>query len=665
MQDREYDLQETRWKNKNLIKTNPHQTKHFNNNIVEPSNLKTFPLESMSVIKSTRDKGILPNFSRSEDNIPVIEGYTQLSLSDVGSKMSGYMSYIAPIKGMFSISSPFQFIHDLEMLFASEISKIFTDNANFTDRGIIYDQINSFVVISTSFFIVYNWYFVQFYKDGLYRINTPEVSIDAVLKVSTIAGFLVKWNIYPVSLLNYVLLDSIPKHMSDIFSKKMSMILLFTFIVLFIQIFGASLYNSFVNALQFRLDPISGVYVIIMFICGLLNAINPTTNGGFSQLAESATQFVIGMNPMMMIIYYTYIIVLFILRFLWSSLTVCISSITVSMYLISMSFFSMMFLSSDTIGGTIKSIGWYIDRNNEDLRYIPSCDDGIVSKIFNFIDVNSRKFLSYIYKFMFELMIIISLIYGIISYRGISDADLRFGMMATNVTLVILCIIIIVTRMFSIMEHMEDEQKILERILKTANLMNDTILEDGEIKYTNKRDDFSEFYSKKPECDPCKTSKDTKTIFQMISSFFIPKERPPITKLIIGDIITEVTKKLTELNNNGLLRSLSKVSMSNDIINGSAKIDSIINGVNGINKVTKDMVTESVGNITGINKLPNKDNIIEATKKFTELNGNKLFENFSKVSGLNNITNGANTLNNIVDNTNSNLNNVVDIIKRP
>lgn len=335
----------------------------------------------------------------SKENI-IHEGYTPMSLGDVNSTISEYTKYFYS-SSKIALFSPFQFIHDLEMKFASEIASLFVEHSTYNDRTIIYNQINSFVIISTSFFIVYNWYFVQFYKDGLHRIKTPEISIASVFNISWITGFLFKWNVVPVSILNNVLIDTVPKYMSDMLSKKMTMIVLFITIVIAVQTFGEMIYSSFVSALHFKIDHIGGIYIGIMAIYGIIDVINPATDGLLEDVVEAGKSYLLRANPILGIAYYTYMLISYIIRLIWSTLTVFVSSLTVTMYLMFMSLFSMAFLSSETVNvfHTIRMINYYIETDingKNDSTNIPACGDSIFSKILIFLNTKSKRALFYV-----------------------------------------------------------------------------------------------------------------------------------------------------------------------------------------------------------------------------------------------------------------------------
>ncbi len=155
-------------------------------------------------------------------------------------------------------------------------------------------------------------------------------------------------------------------------------------------------------------------------------------------------------------------------------------------------------------------INWYIERNEDMNPYVPACGEGIFAKVYNFIDVKLRKTMFYTYKFMFEIMIILSLLYGIFSYSKIADSDLKTGLMGLNVVLIIVCISVIITRVFTVFDMMDEEVLMQMRILKTAEDIKAGIPEGGEFT-VNQIDNFDEFVEAH-KCDPCKIPPRGRTI---------------------------------------------------------------------------------------------------------------------------------------------------------
>jgi hypothetical protein len=559
------DCSRTIW---NKLPQNPNNINgaRTHNKSFDPVNMQTFPLEYIQ--RETNTSSVdSQNFSDptegwdKDDNNVVQEGYTPVKLRDITDSASidnlglSEVAKYLPIKFIVSLFSPFKFVHDLEMALATEISNLFTVGANLQDRAIIYDQLNHMTVIVVSFFVVYNWYFVQFYKHNTLRIKTPEISISALNSTSWIAGALFKYNIVPVSILDTIMLDYIPSGMTEAFNKKITMMAMFKIAMLTLGVLGPIVYNSLINSTKLKIDGVSFVYIAIMtvyaaylnIVSGIEDADNKTIEAQIREKAAEAVA-VSKINPLLYISHCSITLILFLLRVGWSALTVSVCSITVSLYLTFVSLFSMIFLSKETVNffRTMTDINYSIEREDiEENTCIPICGGGIISTIHNFVCTKTKNFVLYNYKFMVEIAVIISLLSGIYNYSSISNSDLKMGMSAINVVMIIMIIVVIVVRLLTENDNSGKELKLrtgiitgINDIIKTSN---------GENFKVSSRNNFDEFIT--PTCDPCAIfSNNNMSLLEKISSFFIFKKHRVLTPDMLISIRDKVQTSINKIS---------------------------------------------------------------------------------------------------------------------
>lgn len=569
---RNSDCSQTIW-NKLPQNLNNINDKRTYNKSFDPVNMQTFPLESIqhrpnvsvssspsSLFNSQKFTDPKEGWDMNDENV-IQEGYTPIKLKDITNGvslnnlgLSEVVKYL-PIQFMMSLFSPFKLVHDLEMTFAAEISNLFTAGANLEDRTIIYDQINHITIIFVSFFVVYNWYFVQFYRHNTLRIKTPDISISALNSTSWIAGALFKYNIVPASILDTVMLDYIPNGMVEVFNKKITMMVMFRISVLTLGVLGPIVYKSLINSTKFKIDGISFVYIAIMTVyAAYLNIFSDIEDVGNktleAQVREKAAEAVAisKINPLLYISHCSITLILFILRVGWSALMVSVCSITVSLYLISISLFSMIFLSKETANffRTMEDINYFIEREDiEENTCIPICGGGIISTIHNFICTKSKNFVLYNYKFMIEIAVIMSLLYGIYNYSSINNSDLKMGVSAINIIMIIMIVVVIIARLLTKNDNSGKELRLRTGIVTGINDIINNL--NGKNFNVSSRNNFDEFIT--PTCDSCAIfSNNDKSLLEKISTFFVFKKHRVLTPDMLIDIRDKAETSMNKIS---------------------------------------------------------------------------------------------------------------------
>lgn len=316
---------------------------------------------------------------------------------------------------------------------------------NPADKALIEDQFKLFLSIVISCWVVYNWFFLMFYDSK----PTP-VIIDKYIinNYNSILGYLFKYIIEPVSILNWVLTDLIPKYTKIVVSNaKILFILLLLIIIYIIRTFGASYMNAFSNNLKRKPALYSELMISIMIFSGIFSAfiaIETLRSGsifgiGSELLGMSETnKYYYSFSELMN---YTKTIpslflpqlISFVIRITFSIVCVWLAGILAFGYLLLYSFFAIPLYSKGYLYDTVLEINDNVNSYSTNDSY----DETILQQFINFIN----KIFEILYTYLFEIIFIIFFVQSIINYSININNNILLSII---VILSIICLFIIV-----------------------------------------------------------------------------------------------------------------------------------------------------------------------------------------------------------------------------
>jgi hypothetical protein len=410
---------------------------------------------------------------------------------------------------------------------ASEVASLCAASPNKKDTQIIQEQLTIFIAVVASCYIVYNWYFMQFYHEGLLRVRSICVSPDALHSVSPMLFLFFKYNVVPVWALDHFLLRVFPRIFGGALSQKAVMVLLFALVVGGINAFSGRIYKSLVSSILLKPDSLAGVYVFSMVVYAVYSLVSFDRSGMPADSAAIAEKFYLMFQSPLMTSAMT---VAIILRFLWSSIIVGTSALMVTLYLIFMSMFAIMFYSKVSLAETITNINWYVARPRAEDTCAPSCDNGPYSTAKYIVCAHSARALGVVYKHAFELAVLVCLARGVRTYSASSmDSDLKSGMIA--ICAIIACIVcgIAGARALGAADDAAKELAYQRRLFESAEAI---------LGYTADKDhkyaaDNFDAHAASVECSPC--GKSNKSLFEWVAGFFSgPLSPAPTSSIITG-----------------------------------------------------------------------------------------------------------------------------------
>jgi hypothetical protein len=366
------------------------------------------------------------------------------------------------------IENPLRYINYLEESTTGwYASKLSNGECSDADKKVVKQEFQAFLNVILSFYIVYNWYYMMFYKpQGKGSRVNPCINIttDALYEYNSFISLFFKYTIVPVSLLNQLFLDYIPKWEVAATSLKLLtqrgvfMILLMV-VINIIQNNGSEIVDGLVKSIHLKTDNYTGLFIASYVFHAIYSqfVVYPDFNGYLSKMNAAAML----RRPMGTM----FLLILFIIKFMWTSAISFVSGFLVYSYLLVMSFFAITIHSNMTYKNTIKLINAYIDNPNIYNEDPPTdsetyCDKVSSPKMFDLPDPPSKcnpmnmsqkiiyyttvlvyTVIKYCYKYTFEIVLLFTLLNSIKTFSTtIDNPSLRLGMIITCCAIItILC----------------------------------------------------------------------------------------------------------------------------------------------------------------------------------------------------------------------------------
>ena len=245
-----------------------------------------------------------------------------------------------------------------------------------------------FLNMCISCFIVYNWYFVMFFRSETgERIKTLELSLNKIKQTSPIFHFFFKFTMCVLSLIDDFLVNTAPFFISKIFKdRRLQFISLFLSVFLIIDLFGFAILNSIDSSVVIGLYV--GVFVLYELYCVLTDFL-PNENGSIDISRIHKYTIFGSITPLLYLM-------LFFIRLVWSISIITVTSFINCAYAILMSFFAIPIYSTsifDTFN-SFRRINKYIWGSKQ------LANGGIVEVVIRIL-----------YRFLYEISFIIFLLF--------------------------------------------------------------------------------------------------------------------------------------------------------------------------------------------------------------------------------------------------------------
>ena len=512
------DTEQTIWKTKKTnIKSNIegmdsiHHKKHKHKKVrsSQPANLIALPLQSVDL---QNHKLASTDYGTSV----IVEGFNQKNpCASIGEIFKPYIKFV-DYAIVWLIDKPcieyptvfIEFVGRTICEFGTELSSPpnpdtcdTTIKIDTSDKELIKSQFKIFLSIGISCFIVYNWYYLMFY-DLLGRVFTQPISSSYLSSQNTAIGFIFKYLIQPISLVNWIALDILPKKMNILSNSRVIFICLFLLIMSIVQSNGASIMLSFSNYLKRQTDSYSGIMITIMIMSGLFSVFIAVDKLSHATLLGGITEFA-GLSQENTLtnaykelsnfastssIFFVPQLLSFIMRITFSIILVWIAGIMVFGYILLYSFFAIPVYSSNSLKDTFNEINRSINTSNTAPNLFES---NKYYKTFNW-------FIEKIFTYFYEIVFIIFFFQGIINYSAnIKHAGLKpiIVSMAGLGLLITAYILYYRYKLLQSSVSIEPEQENTDTSINPTHTLN-KIVEPAEIIYPNKIVEPAEIISK-------------------------------------------------------------------------------------------------------------------------------------------------------------------------
>ena len=249
----------------------------------------------------------------------------------------------------------------------------------------------SFLSLSVSCFVVYNWFYVMYFtnKSGE-RVKTLELSLTKIKQNSPIFHFFFKYTLCVLSMMDKLVLDLVPSTVSLILvDRRLQFIILFTLVYMIINNFGSIILNSVDS--KTVVSAYVCIFVLYELYCVLTDFL-PDDNGSID-ISRLHKYMIFGsVTPLLYLM-------LFFVRMIWSIAFIGVASFINCAYILIMSFFSILLYSSSFFG-TFKILNEFI-WESEDSK------SGPIEVCINIL-----------YRFLYEISFILILLLGIYDYSS-------------------------------------------------------------------------------------------------------------------------------------------------------------------------------------------------------------------------------------------------------
>ena len=373
------------------------------------------------------------------------------------------------------------FIKKLGIIIGDIFSKC-TATAN--EKKVIVRNINSLLCTFISFFIVYNWFFIWYYKDfNGNHIETTSISTDILKNVSSLLHYLFEFVLYPITLVYQALMNWIPSKLTNMIkSTNVAWVLLYIVFIRILYYFGSYFKNLFFESLTIFLN----------------KQVKPSDYGKDSasyntypslhlliafKYIGSFTNFLFTSPPFSMVsVFLNSMSGLF--RMFVSHFFVTLTAMLIVLYIFVHSFFSMSIYSNASLSQTMKNIRKFIFETSMADEYTKCPIDYDCQKrtffeqIFDFI----KLIIDIIYVQILPIMLIATLVYSMFDYTlSIKNTNLKVYMIILTIFMMLFVGGSSIFSNWLAVKRTMDEQK--ETEIKETEIK-ETEIKEPEIKET-------------------------------------------------------------------------------------------------------------------------------------------------------------------------------------
>jgi len=330
------------------------------------------------------------------------------------------------------------FIKKLGVIIGDIFSKC---TATPNEKKTIVRNINSLLCTFISYFIVYNWFFIWYYKDfNGNHIETISITTDIFKNVSSLLHYLFEFVLYPITLVYQALMNWIPGKLTNMIkSTNVAWVLLYIVFIRILYYFGSYFKNLFFESLTIFLN----------------KQVKPSDYGKDSasyntypslhllmafKYIGSFTNFLFTTPPFSMVsVFLNSMSGLF--RMFVSHFFVTLTAMLIVLYIFIHSFFSMSIYSTGTLSQTMKNIRKFIFETSMTDEYTKCPIDYDCQKrtffeqIFDFI----KLIIDIIYVQILPIMLIATLFYSMLDYTiSIKNTSLKIYMIILTIGMMLL-----------------------------------------------------------------------------------------------------------------------------------------------------------------------------------------------------------------------------------
>jgi len=452
----------TLWsKKKQDIKKSSQKTKSKQQS-VRPSNLTQQPLESIhkNVPELTTE-----GFETDEPQKMISDSFntknSSISMNDMRNYLKKITNYLSKMTDY-----PMKIINNGTLSITSFLCKMLSKKTTNEDIELVKSRFKILLSILISYYIIYNWYFVMFFRNPETGIRIPvmDLSMKTLMDIKPL-NYLFKYILCVISTVDWLLITKYPTIMKGN-TPQLNMILLLLIIIYVVSTMGEGIIGDFSKYLNMGKTGYTGTFIMFSVFYGIYSFIQELANkavGDPSILSLISSYYLITHYRNFGILH----VISYILRIIWSTMIHYLWGLLVVVYVLIMSFFAIFIYSEHSLFDTIKQINKFINENiiiiDEDKSMINSASklvssgidnlknlseldpSGKIGKIGKIISIGSSikslfdLFIKMIYNYLFELIIIISLFYTMIIYgTNINDVELKSGLISLNFAFILL-----------------------------------------------------------------------------------------------------------------------------------------------------------------------------------------------------------------------------------
>ena len=455
----------------------PQLTKNTNSEPV-PSNLQENPLETIyenSGYESNK-KYYREYFNTLREGLTTIrEGFDTSVCQSVGASIRPYIDYIHSW-----ITWLFAWFEVIETNVGKHMANFFSSGpSSDNDKAVIKEEFQYFISVCFSCYIVYNWFYVCFFKrgeideEGKKKVEGTRITITDMESKHLMIDLIFKYLMVPISILNYTLMTLIPMGMDSIvYDRKLIFIILYVSIIFIVFNLGNNVRDMLLNGINMQSDSNSGYYTMLMMLRGGYD--------GFQSLLPPVEYT--PMNIVKNVIKkYTLIpqFFSFLFRLVLSMTFVWFCSLIIAIYLYFKSFLCMYFDKEARIvpGDVMVEIEKFILSQRKKQKCYPcgdtnklnDCNPLSFKMIFHWITEFIEKVYVKLYRYTFEISFIILFLNSILNYKsGISNINLKSALMIMCSIFIFVCLFIGFKRSYTIDEEAVIAKKAVEIAMRLA-----------------------------------------------------------------------------------------------------------------------------------------------------------------------------------------------------